>query len=102
MERREAQGSSQEPRAPGPLHRPQSVGSRKLGAKAGRSQGWPGEPIARLPAPPGAPFPRLGEKEKGTKGLPRGPKKYGHGTAKRWLKQDVPTRAFSGESLSRT
>src|SRR5262249_6058197 len=62
--------------APRDPHRPQatlgpgSSARRPADRKAGL---W--EPIARLPAPPGAPFPSFeGKKEKGTKGPTRGPK----------------------------
>src|SRR5258707_7218679 len=62
-------------RAPRDPHCPQSLGSWKLGATAGGSQRRLKGGLANLPAPPGAPFPSFkGETEKGTKGLPRGPK----------------------------
>src|SRR5882757_9395620 len=62
-------------RAPWDPHCPQSLGSRKLGVKAGGSQRRPKGGLANLLAPPGAPFPSFkGETEKGTKGPPRGPK----------------------------
>ena len=55
MERREAQGSRAEgPRAPGPPPPQGTLGSRKLGAKAGprqwSAQGRPTQALWRLPA----------------------------------------------------
>src|SRR5882724_3875756 len=47
------------------------------------------EPIARLLAPPGAPFPRLkGKRKKGPRARP-GARNQNHGTAKRWLKRSL-------------
>src|SRR5882672_6974714 len=47
------------------------------------------EPIARLLAPPGAPFPRFeGKRKKGRRARP-GARNQNHGTAKRWLFDDT-------------
>jgi hypothetical protein len=63
MERLEAQGPSQGLVRLRTTHR---LADRKAGLR---------EPIARLPAPPGAPFPSFeGKRKTGTKGPPRGPK----------------------------
>ena len=66
MERREAQGSSQEPARPWTPIPSENLGSRNLGAitpadrKAGEGS------LASFLAPPGAPSPRERETEKGT------------------------------------
>jgi hypothetical protein len=73
------------PRAPGPPP-PSSVGSRKLGAKAGGSQRRPKGADRKAPeAPPGAPFPSIEGKRKKRRRARPGARKQNHGTAKRWL-----------------
>src|SRR5258708_6515157 len=72
MERLEAQGPS-----PGPVRLARRT---KLGLANPAK-----EPIARLLAPPGAPFPRLkGKRKKGRRARP-GARNQNHGTAERWL-----------------
>src|SRR5262245_20635659 len=62
---------------------PGSSARRPADRKAGL---W--EPIARLPAPPGAPFPSFeGRRKKGPRARP-GARKQTHGTAKRWLSDE--------------
>src|SRR5882724_11191626 len=74
MERLEAQGPS-----PGPVRLARRT---KLGLANPAK-----EPIARLLAPPGAPFPRLkGNRKKGPRARP-GARKQTHGPAKRWLRR---------------
>src|SRR5665213_3350563 len=58
MERREAQ------------HPSQGCGAPSQGASAARSQGLAKGRLASALAPPGAPFPRCGEKEKGKQAYP--------------------------------
>src|SRR5205085_10353234 len=73
MERQEAQGSSQGPARPGTPTALKRLGSRKLGAKAGRSQGWPKGADRKAPGASRRSIPLVGgETEKGTKGPTRG------------------------------
>src|SRR5690349_16280476 len=76
MERREAPGPLARARAPRDPHHPPTLGSRKLGVQAGRSQGWPKGADRKAPwAPPGAPSLSYGEGRKTGDGLTRQPEK---------------------------
>ena len=90
MERREAQGSRAEgPRAPGPPPPQGTLGSRKLGAKAGprqwSAQGRPTQALWRLPAL----FPH-GETEKRERRAPNVSKQPAGGAL---AKYDAPLNA---------
>src|SRR5947208_3666806 len=62
------------PRAPGPPL-PSSIGSRKLGAEVGRSQGRPKGADRKAPGASRRSIPLVwGKRKTGTKGPPRGPK----------------------------
>jgi hypothetical protein len=69
------------PRDPHPLTR---LGSRNLGALTSADRKAGEGSLASSLAPPGAPSPRCGEKEKGRRAAPR-PEKHGVGAAERWL-----------------
>src|SRR5260221_11971157 len=75
MERLEAQGPSQ--------------GLVRLARRTKSGLANPAkEPIARLLAPPGAPFPRLKGKRKKGRRAPPGARNQNHGPAQRWLKRN--------------
>ncbi len=72
MERREAQRPTLlAARAPGPPPPRTTLGSRNLGATADPAPGPSKGPRTRPLAPPGAPSPRWGKREKGTTGAER-------------------------------
>ena len=84
MERREAQGSSQEPARPG-TPTPSRLGSRKLGAMTPADRKAGEGSLASSLAPPGAPSPRERGKEIGIRATPAA-RKPSHRAAERWLK----------------
>ena len=71
LERREAQGSSQEPARPGTPIPLKTLGSRNLGALTSADRKAGEGSLASSLAPPGAPSPREREKEKRDAGHPR-------------------------------